>query len=339
MLKEEESNLIGQGAYGCVYKKNLTCSNNHPKKKNTKEYLTKVHMKKDNAKSEVEVSALIKQINNFDRYFSPVLESCSANLAEINKTDIEKCNFIKDTTVKYYTTKVKYVVGNSMDEYIKKLFDLSKNEKINKSAMKRQYDKIVYLCDYLEKGIKILNENEIVHFDLKESNIIVDTTDRPIIIDFGLSVNIKKLLTQKDFADAFYYFSYDKDDMKYDPWCVEIALISYLSQQHEFEEKITEVISKRIIEIANRYIDAVELTTTWFINENDIKEYKEKKRKLVSKYVGKTCRELVNEIMKTYDKWDIYSIGVMLMNELDEYIDKSMIEKRHVEMIHERILF
>ena len=36
MLKEEESNFIGQGAYGCVYKQNLTCANdkNANKKQN-----------------------------------------------------------------------------------------------------------------------------------------------------------------------------------------------------------------------------------------------------------------------------------------------------------------
>ena len=32
MLEEEESKFIGQGAYGCVYKKNLTCDNNKTNK-------------------------------------------------------------------------------------------------------------------------------------------------------------------------------------------------------------------------------------------------------------------------------------------------------------------
>ena len=158
----DKSNFIGQGAYGCVYKQNLECSNKPNKKPKIKEYLTKVHMKKENAKSEVEVSEMIRQIKNYERYFSPVLESCTASLAEIHKSDIEKCKLVKDPEAKYFTTKVRYIVGNTMDEYIEKFTSLSKSKT---SSPKRQQEKIIYMCEYLEKGAKVLNKNGIVHFD------------------------------------------------------------------------------------------------------------------------------------------------------------------------------
>jgi serine/threonine protein kinase len=337
MLKEEESNFIGQGAYGCVYKQNLTCANdkNADKKPKIKEYLTKVHMKKENAKSEVEVSEKIRQIKNYERYFSPVLESCTASLAEINRSDIEKCKLVKDPEAKYFTTKVRYIVGKTMDEYIDKFTSLSKSKS---SSPKRQQEKIIYMCEYLEKGAKVLNKNGIVHFDLKESNVIVDETDRPIIIDFGLSIILEKLVTQKDFADAFYYFTYDKADMKYEPWCVEIALLSYLSQQRDFEQLMSKQDADKAIEIAFNYIDGVlpvEPTDAGFIIEADVKEYKERKQSNIKKFVGKKVRELVNELMKTYDKWDKYAIGVMMMNNL-KFSDTN---KKQIDMIRSRILF
>lgn len=342
MLEEEPTNFIGQGAYGCVYKQNLDCSNdkNANKKQNNKikEYLTKVHMKKENAKSEVEVSEKIRQIKNYERYFSPVLESCTASLAEINKSDIEKCKLVKDTEAKYFTTKVRYIVGNTMDEYIDKFTSLSKSKS---SSPKRQQEKIIYMCEYLEKGAKILNKNGIVHFDLKESNVIVDETDRPIIIDFGLSIILKKLVTQKDFADAFYYFTYDKAEMRYEPWCVEIALLSYLSQQQDFEELLSKEDADKAIEIVNNYIDAVlpteptDLQDKGFIIEANIKEYKERKQSNIKKFVGKKVRDLVDELMKTYDKWDKYAIGIIMMNNLK--FNES--DKKHIDMIRSRILF
>lgn len=331
----DKSNFIGQGAYGCVYKQNLECSNKPNKKPKIKEYLTKVHMKKENAKSEVEVSEMIRQIKNYERYFSPVLESCTASLAEIHKSDIEKCKLVKDPEAKYFTTKVRYIVGNTMDEYIEKFTSLSKSKT---SSPKRQQEKIIYMCEYLEKGAKVLNKNGIVHFDLKESNVIVDETDRPIIIDFGLSIILKKLTTQKDFADAFYYFTYEKAEMRYEPWCVEIALLSYFSQQCDFEEVMSKEDADKAIEIAVNYIDGVllrEPTDSNFIIEADVKEYKERKQKTITKFVGKKVKELVNELMKTYDKWDKYAIGIIMMNNLRF----NETDKKHIDMIRSRILF
>ena len=222
-----------------------------------------------------------------------------------------------------------------MDEYIDKFTSLSKSKS---SSPKRQHEKIIYLCEYLEKGIKILNKNGIVHFDLKESNVIVDETDRPIIIDFGLSIILKKLVTQKDFADAFYYFTYDKAEMRYEPWCVEIALLSYLSQQRDFEEVMSNDDADKAIEIANNYIDGVllrEPTDARFIIEADVKEYKDRKQKTIAKFVGKKVKELVDEFMKTYDKWDKYAIGIMMMNNLKF----NETDKKHIDMIRSRILF
>lgn len=337
MKDNNKSNFIGQGAYGCVYKQNLTCANdkNANKKPKIKDYLTKVHMKKENAKSEVEVSEMIRHIKNYERYFSPVLESCTASLAEMTKSDIEKCKLVKDPESKYFTTKVKFIVGNTMDDYIDKFNSLSKSKS---SSPKRRHEKIIYLCEYLEKGVKILNKNGIVHFDLKESNVIVDETDRPIIIDFGLSIILKKLVTQKDFADAFYYFTYDKAEMRYEPWCVEIALLSYLSQQRDFEEVMSKEDADKAIEIANNYIDAVlpvEPTNAGFIIEANIKEYKDGKQANIDKFVGKKVRDLVDELMKTHDKWDKYAIGIMMMNNLK--FNES--DKKHIDMIRSRILF
>lgn len=338
MLEEDQSKFIGQGAYGCVYKKNLTCDNNKSAKTNKiniKEYLTKIHMKKENATMEVEVSEKIRQIKNYDRYYSPVMESCTVNLAEMTKSDIEKCKLIKDKDAKYFTTKMKYIVGNTMDDYIDKFNSLSNSKT---STPKRHQDKIIYFCKYLERGIKLLNKNGIVHFDLKESNVIIDTTDRPIIIDFGLSIILAKLVTQKDFADAFYYFTYDKSDMRYEPWCVEIALLSYLSQERDFEELMSKQDAEKAIEIANNYIDGVlptEPTNAGFVIEADVKEYKDRKQKTITKFVGKKVKELVDELMKTYEKWDRYAIGVMMMNNL-KFSDTN---KKQIDMIRSRILF
>ena len=78
-----------------------------------------------------------------------------------------------------------------------------------------------------------------------------------------------------------------------------------------------------------------EPTDAGFIIEADVKEYKDRKQKIITKFVGKKVSELVNELMKTYDKWDKYAIGMIMMNNLKF----NETDKTHIDMIRSRILF
>ena len=107
-----------------------------------------------------------------------------------NEEDIKKCKIIENVELKedkYESNKIPYVGKNTL---LERVYEDTKNIRGIELYFKRYIDKHVVLL----KGIEKMNEAGIMHLDLKENNIMCrDKSGRPILIDFGLSVNTKKL--------------------------------------------------------------------------------------------------------------------------------------------------
>ena len=85
---------------------------------------------------------------------------------------------------------------------------------------------MVQSYQYLLTSIQKLHSKNIIHYDLKNDNIIFNNdTNLPLIIDFGLSLDMTKL-NSKNITDYFYIYAAD-----YYIWPPEIHLISYLVQK------------------------------------------------------------------------------------------------------------
>ena len=56
---------------------------------------------------------------------------------------------------------------------------------------------IIELYTFLLHSIELLANNEIVHFDLKNNNILFGLqANTPLIIDFGISIDMSKLINK-----------------------------------------------------------------------------------------------------------------------------------------------
>jgi serine/threonine protein kinase len=139
-------------------------------------------------------------------------------LAVINNQEIRQCDFLQtdeQRNQQYETNKIRYVGSNTLVDYFQKNVDRVENVPL---FFKRLLANYVVLLNSLNKLISL----ELIHFDLKENNIMCkDTTGRPILIDFGVSVMADQFSSENfRLQDAFFAYAPD-----YDPWCIDICIL------------------------------------------------------------------------------------------------------------------
>ena len=320
--------LLAQGTFGCVFHPGMTC-NHEPL---GAEYITKIHASNEKtAQNEIAVSKKVQTIPNYEQYFSPILENCNVNLAKVNRKEVEKCKFIKNDLVgidrkndlaaeplTYVSTKIRFIKGETLLEYV------SQNSK---------YSTISFLYKTLCESVKKLAEKDIVHFDLRENNMIVSKQGVPIIIDFGISIdfsidfsinfsiNFSKTNQKKTFLkNSFYAYT-----TQYKPWCIEIVLICYIVHHgNPTSEKIMEI------------FDEV-MQNNDFANKPYLKEAFPKYREQFKTQIStKPPQQLLEHLLSTYKRWDLYSVTILLIQMLEKTGQKP--DETHVKQIKAQIL-
>ena len=115
---------------------------------------------------------------------------------------------------------------------------------------------------YLLNSIDMLNKKNIVHFDLKDENILINKKNKnPLIIDFGISLDMRSFNYSK-LDDYFYVFA-----PEYYIWSFEIHIICFLSKnvkddQYKLKKNDIERIANDFVEnnkalyvFSNEFID------------------------------------------------------------------------------------
>ena len=299
--------LIGQGTYGCVIKPGLSCDYKHLSPK----FITKIHSKNSNVEREIEISEKIRTYPKFSENFAPILERCNnmnlANVKITKKEDVDECKFLT-TSQSYVGTKIRFIEGLTINKYI--------NEKIELDTTQKRYNNLLKIVlDIYQKifsSIDILLSLQIVHNDLKEDNIIIkQKTHVPIIIDFGSSLDMKRIIENKVDLKSQFIFS-----TKYILWNIDQVLISYIVHNKSLKDEIssTEMISLYDELMYNNSYEQMDL----------IKPMLPKYRELfIKKFANKSrnCGELMKTLMNKYQFWDKYSVSRMIMKIMHE-IDK-----------------
>ena len=290
--------LINQGTFGCIYHPGINC--NH--KPQDIKYVTKIHASNETTtQNEIDISKKIQKIKDYEMYFSPVLENCKVDLAEVDREDVEKCKFIQEDiqnnvkSMSYMSTKIKYIEGDSLYKYVEK-----QKKKVSANKL---YSIITFLYKTLCTNVKKMSAIKVVHYDLKENNIIVTKRGIPIIIDFGISIDMEKVKNTKELSflkNAFYVYSTD-----YSPWCIEIVLINYLLHKKRLAS------SDDIMRIFDEVMKKNEISNVEYLKDS-FPEYRENfKTKIADKYAGKP--QLLEYLLSTYEKWDLYSVTMMFI--------------------------
>jgi serine/threonine protein kinase len=222
-IENSEQNIIGQGSYGCVFKPGINCKG---KTNNSENYISKIQIDKLTLDNEISISKIIKLIPSYKDYFSPIINYCSVNINSIETEEINKCEILSnfnsksDSDKEIKISKIKYVGEKSLGTYL--LYILKKKpEKFLEIFLETH----IILLD----GLTILNDREIIHNDIKENNIICSDDDgRPIIIDFGLSIENEYLILPNKEKKSRLYKYFFKYDTTYEVWCIELIFLNYM---------------------------------------------------------------------------------------------------------------
>lgn len=307
-IKNNEIKKISEGAYGCVFRPGFKCDGEIM---NTDEYITKVQRKKRFSRhetktiteKEIEIGIKVKNIPNYDDFFAPLLSSCPINISIMsNQGELKKCELIdreltSNRIPEFDSSKIKYVGKYSLADYL-----LNKRVVLLKTFIEKHKDILASLQKLFEGGI--------IHFDLKENNIICkDKTGAPIIIDFGLSIDIAELEIYKleNLGKFFYVYAPD-----YGPWCIDICVLSYIANSLDAQALLLPItednLTKIIVEYINENAAIIELL-------DDVEKTQLKNDLLVyfKTFVTKTWKELADDLIKYKGSWDNYSATIIYL--------------------------
>jgi len=295
--------IINQGAAGCIFQYGFDCKGN---KINTQKFITKIQRNEKLSNNEYEIGQKIRNIPDYENYFAPVLECCTVSLAKYDSDEIEKCEFIQNAKGKgkgegeggvdktYKMCKIQYVGKNTLGDHI---YDVFKNTPLQLiKTMASTYT-------YLLKSLKIMADNNIVHYDIKDNNIVCNDVNTPILIDFGRSIDMTQTKTDvTKYKDIF--FLYEPD---FDYWCLDINFLMYAFNEvgDKWEQH---VVTKEVIQgILNDFFTGTAVAKTI---EKSQPEYKKKQTAYFMGFEGKKWIDVFQELIKFMKTWDNYALAV-----------------------------
>jgi serine/threonine protein kinase len=291
--------LINQGTYGCVYHPGIKCNGNAM---NSEKFITKIQKNDSTVKNEIHIGKTIKTIPNFSRYFAPIIDSCPAKITKTDGCKItQKSN---DTT--FISNKIRYVGKQTLGEYI------------TERDKGRERERFIRTQKRLIRAIRKLTEYGVVHFDVKQNNVMYDDRlKEPVMIDFGLSFRIDDVLgvnSRENLQEKFYTFN------TYDYWPVEVCMFGYaFSELGVYEAGRRRITADEIDRVLYVFVNGREnskgdRTPNGLMEMEVIRvdEFLHDAREYFGRYVGKTWIAMYDHMMEAgvWKRWDKYGLDV-----------------------------
>jgi serine/threonine protein kinase len=181
--------LLASGGFGCVFNPALKCETDSSRKSNQiSKLMTERHAKIEYGEI-ISIKKKLEHLKDYDDYFliydvtlckpSPLtsrdLTDYSSRCKALPKFKITKSN-INDNLDKLLVLNIPNG-GLPVDDYLYDNGSFEKMYRVHKSLMK-----------LFKKGIIPMNNRNIYHCDIKDSNVLVDVSGKARLIDWGLCV-------------------------------------------------------------------------------------------------------------------------------------------------------
>lgn len=186
--------VVDSGGYGCLFMPPLECKENNTQKKNVISKLMPKKVAEREHKTNVKLHKILSKIPNWKHYFIFSIKSCFPK--KLTKKDLKLFNKkCKTLTRKKYTKKT----INSRIEDLKILQFPYGGKSLENYIYTKSHNNIDIFNDVNNKLFKLLknaiipmNNFNVYHLDIKDTNILVGDTNKLKLIDWGLSDIITK---------------------------------------------------------------------------------------------------------------------------------------------------
>lgn len=182
--------LIDKGLYGCIFTPPLACKPDTQQyaadyEKDTGYTLSKLIIKRE-AEIEYNISKVIHQIPLWKNYFVVSESICEPAAVQTDK-DLKDCPPMQEHTLSEFRILTMPYGGVPLNMYV---FNL------------RTLNVMDFIIHLIEAGA-ILTLFGIVHRDIHQGNILVDSSTIPRIIDFNVAVPVKNTITTSTLAHSY----------------------------------------------------------------------------------------------------------------------------------------
>ena len=251
----------------------------------TKEFVSKIQKYNKSAVNEIKISNILKTVNGYKNYFAIIVKSCPIDVGNIKNSIRNECSLLKKKNDKFILMKLHYITGDLFINYL--VHNKNNNENINN---------IINNYNHLLSAIDIMITKKVVHFDIKNENIMFNTIMKiTIILDFGISIDINSF-NYKSLKDFFYIYA-----PEYYIWPLEVHYLSYLLNENNEPTPI------ELLDLVNRYVDN---NKTLKIFSSEFKEkFKKSCNNQLLKYNNIKYDERIKLILDFWKTWDNYSLS------------------------------
>lgn len=291
------SKLLDQGGFGCIFFPSLTCKGTTKTTKKSKNTVSKVQLDDFAAENEIYIGNLISKIPKYKEYFLPVLSSCPLNISNVDSKLKSECKIIKKRPNKQFIImNMDYLENISYDKYF--ILSRSKDDVLHR---------LLYSYETLIKSLQILNQNNIVHHDLKLDNILFRSKDlKPIIIDFGISIDMSNVnSTNRELLGNYFYV----DAPDYYIWPIEVHILNYILVNKPNYTNDDFLSQTQLYTLGKKFVNenvVLDNFSEHFINKYLIQLYK-----YIKPFSQIPIPELIDKLLSTFKKWDVYSLNVI----------------------------
>jgi serine/threonine protein kinase len=299
--------VIGKGAYGCVHSPALECADGRNSKSDPKQ-ISKFMTVWD-ANNEMDEFVLIGNADKNEDFHLGKPTQCAIKTNDLNRHAVIGCKntsmFNPDKLSEYALLLLKHggadliKYGDDVQTWTKNDANVRKNELFWLEVSRMLY------------GLKIFEENDIIHFDLKPQNIVYNEEKNRInFIDFGMLTTKTLLLNKTDrYKDGFTHWSY--------PFETTIWSSQLYTEYTKSSESVKSTIIKRLIAgINDKCKPFFNHITAGTVPNAEKKELKTFFYQSFTEMFGEIStsniprRTFINKSVNTFDS---YGVGIALM--------------------------